>query len=72
MRATEYQMELLVHIRRYGPITAECIVYDLDDHRGVDVVQQALVIMRGLKWLDGNKTDGYVISERFQWLRDIE
>lgn len=72
MSATESQMQLLEHIRRYGPITAECIAYDFDDEWDCVNIQAELIIMRALKWIEGNKTDGYVISERFQWLRDIE
>lgn len=71
MNATELELEILSLLRGYGPLTIDTIAYDLDlvyDNELVGLV----LSMRKRKWIDGDRTGGYVVSDRFQWLRDIK
>lgn len=66
----ELEQKILGHLRKYGPLNISTLAYDLDldEARTKDIV----ISMARKKWVEGSRSSGYILSDRYQWIRDIK
>jgi len=66
----ELELEILGHLRKYGPLNISTLAYDLDLDE--TYAQEIIMSMGRRKWIEGSRSSGYILSDRFQWIRDIK